>query len=48
VAIKTTGYEKLRIAVMLSIPANGRKLTHCYSVRKNITKRNLHRGIIFK
>jgi hypothetical protein len=39
VLVKTTGHEKLRITVMLSVLADGRKLTICYSEEKESSKR---------
>jgi hypothetical protein len=49
VLIKTTGHEKLRIAVMLSVLADGRKLTPFVILkRKNLPKEKLPTGFIFK
>jgi hypothetical protein len=49
VFVKTTGHEKLRIAVMLSVVADGRKLTPFVILkRKNLPKEKLPTGIIFK
>jgi hypothetical protein len=47
--VKTTGHEKLRITVMLSVLADGRKLTPFVILkRKNLPKEKLPTGIIFK
>jgi hypothetical protein len=49
VLFKTTGHEKLRITVMLSALAEGRKLTPFVILRrKNLPKEKLPAGIIFK
>jgi hypothetical protein len=49
VLIKTTGHGKLRITVMLSVQADGRKLTPFVILRrKNLPKEKLPTGIIFK
>jgi hypothetical protein len=49
VPVKTTGHEKLRITVMLSVPADGRKLTPFVILeRKNLPKEKLPTGITFK
>jgi hypothetical protein len=46
---KTKGHEKLRITVMLSVLADGRKLTPFVILnRKNLSKEKLSAGIIFK
>jgi hypothetical protein len=49
VLVRTTGCEKLRITVMLSLLADGRKLTPLVILkRKNLPKEKLPTGIIFK
>jgi hypothetical protein len=49
VLVKTTGHEKLRITVILSVLADGRKLTPFVILRrKNLPKEKLPTGIIFK
>jgi hypothetical protein len=49
VLVKTTGFEKLRITVMLSVLADGRKLTPFVILkRKKLPKEKLPIGIIFK
>jgi hypothetical protein len=49
VLVKTTGHEKLRITVMLSVLADGKKLTLFVILRrKNLPKEKLPTGIIFK
>jgi hypothetical protein len=49
VLVKTTGHEKLRITVMLSVLADGRKPTPFVILkRKNLPKENRPTGIIFK
>jgi hypothetical protein len=49
VLVKTTGHEKLRITMMLSVLADGRKLTPFVILRrKNLPKEKLPTGIIFK
>jgi hypothetical protein len=49
VLVKTTGHEKLRITVMLSVLADGRKLTPFVILRrKNLPKEKLPTRIIFK
>jgi hypothetical protein len=49
VLVNTTAHEKLKIAVMLSVLADGRKLTPFVILRrKNHPKEKLHTGIIFK
>jgi hypothetical protein len=48
VLVKTTGHEKLKITVMLSVLADGRKLTPFVILRrKNLPKEKLPAGIIF-
>jgi len=47
VAIKTLGYEKMRVTVMLAVPADGSKLPHYTSLNcKTVPKEQLPRGII--
>jgi hypothetical protein len=47
--LDTTGHEKLRITAMVSVLADGRKLTPFVILRrKNLPKENLPTGIIFK
>jgi hypothetical protein len=49
VLVKTAGHKKLRITVMLSILAGGRKLSPFVILkRKNLPKEELPTGIIFK
>jgi hypothetical protein len=49
VLVKTTGHEKLKITVMLSVLAVGRKFTPLIiPKRKNLPKEKLPTGIIFK
>jgi hypothetical protein len=49
VLVKTTGHEKLRITVMLSVLADRRKLTPFVILkRKNLPKEKLPTGIIYK
>jgi hypothetical protein len=49
VLVKTTGHEQLRITVMLSVLADGRKLTPFVILkRKNLPKEKLSTGIILK
>jgi hypothetical protein len=49
VLVKTTGHEKLRITVMLSVLADGRKLTPFVILKtKNLPKEKLPTGIVFK
>jgi hypothetical protein len=49
VLVKTTGHEKLRITVMLSVLADGKKLTPFVILRrKNLPKEKLPTGIVFK
>jgi hypothetical protein len=47
VAIKTLGYEKMHVTVMLVVPVDGSKLPHYTSLNcKTVPKEQLPRGII--
>jgi hypothetical protein len=48
VLVKTTGHNKLKITVMLAVLADRMKLTPFILKKKNLAKKKLPCGIIFK